>query len=505
MIVSVVSNQARFVSALEYRELKLRRPPFGLQPIPTGLALIENLNPPLYAAKPQINPMKHRFAWASAVALAITVISPIETRAAYTNSDGLIISNGVVFVTTRSASDGWFRTQSSSTVWDTDDPRGPGGYSPGDVKMCEMLQDYGYATRLMPEKSLSLLTFGGGGPTLYWDSATPTDPYYFYYGGGLPGGNGISGGGTPPNVLYSAVLIIVSGSGGSADMPVVNTNNIPIIMGEHSCLGANRANAANERSEIYLYANKTSSNNTSTNSANLYMKVVNPNHPIMQGIPLDAQGRVKMYRDPYPEELAHGPRAEGVAAGKLNYEVGWTVVNTSSSIPAPGLDIIGRLDSDQNQVVFAVMEAGGTLAATVEDSGHPWFGRSTAPSRLVQLFVNEGGNGNSRRAFNCLSDLGKVIFIRTCKWAMGETLAPYQSLGLIRVSQLGGGQIKLAWDGTADKNYKILGTQNLLGPANYSNWQTVAQDIRGSNGNVSATLDISGGPQYAFLRVMPDP
>lgn len=450
--------------------------------------------------------MKHRFVWASALALAVTLSSQIETRAAYTNSDGLVISNGVVFVTTRSASDAWFRTQSSSTVWDTDDPRGPGDYSPGDAKMCELLQDSGYATRLMPEKALSFLKFGGvSGPTLYWDSATPTDPYYFYYGGGLPGGNGISGGGTPPNVLYSAVLVIVSGSGGSADMPIVNTNNIPIIMGEHSCLGTNRANAANERSEIYLYANKTSSNNTTTNSANLYMKVVNPNHPIMQGIPLDAQGRVKMYRDPYPEEDLHGPRAEGVAAGKLNYEVGWTVVNTSSSIPAPGLNIIGRLDSDTNQVVFAVMEAGGTLASTVEDPDHPWFGRTTAPSRLVQLFVNEGGNGNSRRAFNCLSDLGKVIFIRTCKWAMGETLAPYQGLGLIRVSKVGNQQIRLEWDGKASQNYKILGTRNLFGPPNFSNWQTVAEDIRGVNGPVSATFDVSSAVQYAFLRVMPVP
>jgi len=447
--------------------------------------------------------MKNRSALAGALALALTLTLPVESRATYTNDNGTIISNGVVFVTTRSASDAWWRTQASSTVYDADDPRGPGGYSPGDVKMCELLQDAGYSTRLMPEKSLSFLAFGGGSPTLYWDNATPTDPYAYYYGGGVPGGNGLSGGGTAPNELYSAVLIIISGSGGSADMPIVNTNRIPIIMGEHSCLGTNRANASNERSEIYLYANKSSGNNTQTNSANLYMKVVNPNHPIMQGIPLDAQGRVKMYRDPYPEELLHGPRAEGVAAGKLNYEVAWTVVNTATSIPAPGLDILGRLDSDQNQVVFAVMEAGGALASTVEDPEHPWFGRSTAPSRLVQLFVNEGGNGNSRRAFNCLSDIGKVIFIRTCKWAMGETLTPYQPLGLIRVSKVGAQQIRLEWDGRASTNYKILGTRSLFGASDVSNWQTVAEDIHGVDGPVSATFDISGAVQSAFLRVTP--
>lgn len=454
--------------------------------------------------------MKNRFVWAGALSLAVSLGSQPAAKATnFTNVNGVVITNGVVFVTTRSASDGWFRTQSSSTVWDNDDPRGPGGFSPGDVKMCEVLMDHGYSTRLMPEKALSFENLGLAGPTLYWDSSTPTDPYSFYYNGGLPFGNGISGGGTPPNDYYSAVLLIVSGSGGSADMPIANTNNIPVMMGEHSCLGNNRANASNERSEIYLYSNKSgnSGNNTSTNSANLYMKVVNSSHPIMQGIPLDAQGRVKMYRDPYPEELARGPRAEGITAGKLNYEVAWTTVNTAAgkAVPAPGLDILGRLDSDQNQVVFAVMDAGAALASSVDDSGHPWFGRTTAPARLVQLFVNEGGNGNSRRGFNCLSDIGKVIFIRTCKWAMGETLTPYQPLGLIRVSQTGNRQIKLAWDGSATKNYKILGTQNLTGRPDFANWQTVAQDIAGRNGEVSATFDISGAKDYAFLRVMPEP
>ena len=454
--------------------------------------------------------MKHRLPWAGVLALAATLAAPLASIATnFTNGFGVVVTNGVIFVTTRSASDGWFRTQSSSTVWDTDDPRGPGGYSPGDVKMCEILQDHGYATRVLPEKALSFQNLGLAGNTLYWDNATPTDPYNFYYNGGNSFGNGLSGGGTALNDLYSCVLLIVSGSGGSADMPIANTNNIPVIMGEHSCLGTNRANASNERSEIYLYGNKNgnSGNNTTTNIANLYMKVVNPNHPIMQGIPLDAQGRVKMYRDPYPEENSHGPRSEGVSAGKLNYEVSWTTVDTSAgkSVPAPGLSILGRLDSNTNQVVFAVMDAGGTLAGTVDDAGHPWYGRSTAPARMVHFFVNEGGNGNMRRAFNCLSDLGKVIFVRTVKWSLGEPLTPYQPLGIIRVSNLGNRQIKIAWDGSALKSYKILGTQNLTGGPDFSNWQTVAEDIAGLNGEVTATLDVSNAKQYAFLRVMPVP
>jgi hypothetical protein len=68
-------------------------------------------------------------------------------------------------------------------------------------------------------------------------------------------------------------------------------------------------------------------------------------------------------------------------------------------------------------------------------------------------------------------------------------------------------QIQLAWTGTATKSYKVLGTASLLGLNNHLNWQTVAQDIPGADGVDATTvrLDISGGPQYAFLRVMPVP
>ena len=451
--------------------------------------------------------MKNRFVWVGAVALAVMVNSQTEAKAAFTNINGIVVSNGVVFITTRSASDAWFRTQSSGTAnpWDGEDVRGPGFFSPGDVKMCEVLMDNGYTTHVFPEKALSLQNVNLTGPTLYWDGFTSTDPNSYYGGGG-----GFSGG--VGNALYSPALIIVSGSGGSADMPLVNTNNIPIIMGEHSCLGDNRANASNERSEIYLYSNKSgnSGNNTSTNAANLYMKVFNPSHPIMQGIPLDALGRVKMYRDPYPEENAHGPRAEGLTSAKQNYETAWTTVNTAATkaVPAAGLVILGRLDTDTNQVVFAVMDAGGALASTVVDAGHPWLGRTTAPSRLVHFFVNEGGNGNSRRAFNCLSDIGKVIFLRTCKWAMGEALTPYVPLGLIKTTMVTPSKIQLEWTGSVAKNYKVIGTANLFGPSDFSNWQTIVEDIPGVDpgvGTTSVKLDISNGPQYAFLRVVTVP
>ena len=446
--------------------------------------------------------MKNRFVWASALALAIGAISQVETKAAYTNLDGTIITNGVIVITTRSAQDGWFHTESSSTLWDADDNRGPGVFTPGDAAMGELLQDYGYTTRMVPEKVLCYDSQGSG-PLYDWSGTTVMpDPNNYYNGGALPSGTGAAA----SNVLASAMLVIVSGSGSGADMPPPNTNRIPIISGEHGTLG-DSFQTTRAHAQLCLWANKSSGNMTLSANPGLYMTVVAPNHPIMQGIPLDAEGRVQMYRAPYPEENLHS-----TSAAKPNYELAWTYVDDnggdgSKSLPAGGLTIIGRLSSNTNRVVFAAMEAGGAFAPcdTTQDFYSPWYNYTVAPSRIVQLWNNEGGSGNSRRGFNCLTDIGRVIFIRTCKWAMGETLTPYQPVGIIKVSSVSSSQIQLLWNGTATKNYKILATHNILGPADFSNWQTVAQDIPGTNGETSVKLDISGSPLYAFLRVMPVP
>jgi hypothetical protein len=419
------------------------------------------------------------------------------TKADFTNLYGDVITNGVILMTTRSAEDAYWRQQSSSGLWDADDNRGPGIFSPGDVAAALLLEDNGYTVRMVPEKVLSY-SAQGGGPTLDW-LGFENDPNNYYNGGCLPSGTSTSA----SNVFYSAVLVIVSGSGSSADMPPPNTNGVPIIMGEHSCLGDITTSPPRDHSQLFLYGNKSSANLTltSTPKPGLYMQVLLPNHPIMQGIPLDSQDRVKIFRDPYPNENLHS-----ASPAKPNYEISWTAVDCSSgkSVPAPGLNIIGVLDSDPNRAVFAVMEAGAQLADT-SDVSSQWYGLTAAPSRLVHFFVNEGGSGNSRRAFNALSDIGRVIFLRTCKWAMGETLAPYKGLGIIDVSVVGAQKVMLAWQGSADSNYKILATDNLFGPPDFTNWQTIVQDIRGTNGTVTRTLDVAAGPQYAFLRVAPMP
>ena len=107
--------------------------------------------------------MKNRFVWAGALALAIGATSQVATHAAYTNSNGIVITNGTIIVTTRAAGDGHFYAQSSSSIDDMDDNRGS-GCSPGDVAMCELLQDNGYSTKLLPDKALcwSISPWGTG-------------------------------------------------------------------------------------------------------------------------------------------------------------------------------------------------------------------------------------------------------------------------------------------------------------------------------------------------------
>src|SRR6266699_3278354 len=122
--------------------------------------------------------MRNRFVCSSFVALALGAVSQVGIKAAYTNSNGTVITNGTIIVTTRAAGDGHFFLQSSSTIDDMDDNRGP-GFSPGDSAMCELLHDHGYSVKLLPDKVLNAVAFGGGtcsnvfgaanNPSLYYD------------------------------------------------------------------------------------------------------------------------------------------------------------------------------------------------------------------------------------------------------------------------------------------------------------------------------------------------
>jgi hypothetical protein len=405
--------------------------------------------------------MKHRFLWAGALALAVTVCAPVKT-----------LSQVILILTRKDQDQTWYNSGAN----DTNDPRGPGNVALGDAAMQDLLGDYGYSCRLTLNANLNAAEVN---PC----TALPGDVMSYLQ----PTSNPQNSQQTGTNLYVN--MVIVSGSGNSGDDPLVAGFGVPVMCGEQYIIG----DRSNKAGSLFMYSNGTDSAEywgpNGNPAGSQYMTVLAPNHPIMAGIPLDSQGRVKIIRDPYPEEGAHlAPSAYGLA----NYE--YDIPGIPVADAAPGTTVLGVLDNNPSISIFAVVDVGGTLS-----------NGAMSTERLVHFFVNEDGGNSPRRCFNTLTDLGRVIFVRAAKWAMGETLAPYKPLGIIDVSQVGQSKIKVSWQGSADKNYKILGTTDPLGPADFSNWQTVSQDIAGTNGIIARTLDISQGPQVAFLRVQPVP
>jgi len=434
--------------------------------------------------------MKSRFSRSGGLALALAAMAQVGANAAYTNSNGTIITNGTIIVTTRAAGDGHFFLQSSSTIDDMDDNRGP-GFSPGDAMMASLLMDNGYSVKLLPDKALNAVAFGGG--TCLNAFGNPNDPSLYYDGHSGPANT------AGFNELLTPMLVVISGSGSSSDVAPPNTNGIPIVCGESAVIGATDSGPSGatpaSHASICLYSHRSVSNRTSPTTDGLYMRVLDPNHPIMQGIPLDAQGRVKIWRDPYPDENAHVLTPGGLP----NYQISWCCANigVNQSIPAPGLHIIGVLDSDTNQVVLAVMERGGGLGDTTQDPANPWYNYTAAPSRLVHMFVNEQGGNQSRRCFNALTVWGRTLFVRACQWAMDENLTPFQGLGIIDLGLVAPSTVRLGWTGSAHSNYRIDGTTDFV------NWSPLVDSItnRGEGVRVTRTLNIAFGPQAVFMRV----
>lgn len=402
--------------------------------------------------------MKKRILWASALALAVTLTPQLETMA----------QDGIILITARRQGD----TGISTT--DLDDIRGPGQISPGDTGMHSFLGDNGYSSRLVVVNAINSGAFYAGGTI----AGSPTTFL-------TPGG------------ASNVKLIILTAGASAADNPDVSSFNIPTMTGEFGILGTVAIPGS-----LFMYAGTSARNPdaaamlvdidpvVSANAQYMTLTAAGKLHPIMQGIPFDASDRVKMVRDKYP-----GEDNTALFGGKPNYEFWW--VTAGSSTPAGGTEVLATSSSFPTEPCFSVMEVGGALAA-----GAP---TATTGRRLVHLPFGEQSTSKSRRTFNALSDIGKVIFLRAAKWAMGETLTPYVPLGVIKTTLVSPNKIELKWTGSTAKNYKVLGTANLNAPS--STWETVAQDIPGVAGvdATSVKLDISNGPQYAFFRVTPVP
>jgi hypothetical protein len=349
---------------------------------------------------------------------------------------------GVILISTRAPQDTQFGTEFYT------DEKGPGMVTPGDAAMAALLGNHGYSCRLILDKLL-----GEGAATIGMDPATFL---------------------LPVNTNMAIDLAIMSGSGASADTPPPPAD-IPIMMGEHVCLGAN----AGRPGSIYMYTGTASSdpNEGSTPPATKYMKVIAPDHPILKGIPLDAQGRVKIFRDRFPQEELHVP-----TGGKKNYEYRWCTQVAADA--APCTTVLAVLDGAEDRACFAVAAGGG-----LDGKG------DVVNRRLVHLFLNENGSGGSRRIFLALTEMGRVIFVRAVKWALGEELAPYNGFKITDVTAVAPHGVKLSWESSTNFLYSLQASADLIA------WQTVLEDIPGADKLATRTLNVEAAPMPLFLRV----
>jgi len=221
------------------------------------------------------------------------------------------------------------------------------------------------------------------------------------------------------------------------------TNGVPIMSGEHTCLSDRSSRAQN----LYMYKNGGESSDAYGPGAGQYMKVLAPNHPIMQAFRSIHRARASKSSAMHMQRRMRTCRK---AATPI----------TATATPSSGLAMRPRpqpswaywTPTPSARASRSPMLAGNCQTAARRDA------------RRVHFFVCEGGGGETRRCFNALSDLGRVIFVRAAKWAMGESLEPYRSVGIIDVTQVSPARIKVSWSATADKSYKLLGTANLKRP-----------------------------------------
>ena len=249
------------------------------------------------------------------------------------------------------------------------------GPTVGDMSMLILLQNAGYRGKLVPDINL---------PDAVADAEARGD---------------------------TLEMIVLSGSSSSADVQAIPTA-VPAMMGEHVTLqNSTRAGY------IPFYTDNSASGDSNRwpGDANKtqFMKIVNTTHPITQGIQTDANGLVKILRDPYPTEDAYcrpDPAVDATTPYKHNYEFGWP--NEPIANAAPGLTVLAVSPLDETLAVFAVLDQGATMA-----------NGQAASARYVHIFINENGSGGTRRRFNALNEAGRLLFVRAAQWAMGDPLS----------------------------------------------------------------------------------
>ncbi len=258
------------------------------------------------------------------------------------------------------------------------------GPAPGDIAMQILLQDNGISARVIPDKYF--LDLAGD----YWID-------------------------TDTNEEHPVDMAILSGSSGSGDVPAVSTlfeKGTAIMMGEHVCLAEE-----DKPGSIKMYVGTSEAHKDLRTNEIRKVKIVNKDHPITQGIATDADGMVQVFHDPYTNEglftAWFNSSPKQIIAKDGLYEN--RIALASSALAAPGTVILAEIP-----VEFAPDgNADMVVCLAVLDKGSKLSNGTTSNSRLVHWMTNEEGSGGPHRNFLALNSVGRTLFIRACRWALG--------------------------------------------------------------------------------------
>jgi len=292
---------------------------------------------------------------------------------------GLVMSGaGVVWAQGTTGKHVTITTRYASEYLDDNTTQGP---APGDIAMQILLQDNGVSARVVPDKTFYDL-FGD----LWIDNDTGEE--------------------------HAIDLAVLSGSSGSGDVPAVQTlftKGIGIVMGEHVCIAEEA-----KPGSIKMYKGTSTGHGELLNNQIRKIKIVNKDHPITQGITTDAEGYVQVFRDPYPSEglftkwLNTSPKQiipDGLYQNRIALG--------PKADAAPGTVILAEIP-----VEFAPSE-GMVVCLAVLDKGGKLADGTVSTSRLVHWMTIEEGSGGPHRNFLALNAVGRTLFVRACRWAMG--------------------------------------------------------------------------------------
>ncbi|MEW6235456.1 MAG: hypothetical protein AB1656_08735 [Candidatus Omnitrophota bacterium] len=189
-------------------------------------------------------------------------------------------------------------------------------------------------------------------------------------------------------------LVYITGTCWSSTAPPVKNSGVPIIQGEHSCLGQR-----NKIGSLGMFFGERSNDHSGCDT--LVLTDAGKAHPLMSGLPAE----IKIF--------GNGPSPDPPA----NPGSVWAGISNHIDDAAPGTKVLAVWQDAPEQAAITVVDEGGELADG-----------SKAKARMLMMFWTGSvrpSNGAElppiwTNVIDYLTDDGKNLNLRCVLWALGE-------------------------------------------------------------------------------------